>query len=84
MRFCIKAIRGKADALPRFFGQADGIIFKQAVRLDLCGVALMYYYLIRLSSLKNIKPLSAFMKWLTYFSLLAFQKKPILARICVV
>ena len=32
--------RGKADALPRFFGQADGIIFKQAVRLDLCGVAL--------------------------------------------
>ena len=26
--------------MPRFFGQADGIIFKQAVRLDLCGVAL--------------------------------------------
>ena len=32
--------QGKADALPRFFGQADGIIFKQAVRLELCGVAL--------------------------------------------
>jgi hypothetical protein len=26
--------------LPRFFGQADGIRFKQAVRLELCGVAL--------------------------------------------
>ena len=26
--------------MPRFFGQADGIIFKQAVRLELCGVAL--------------------------------------------
>ncbi len=37
----IKAIhQGKADALPRFFGQADGIIFKQAVRIELCGVAL--------------------------------------------
>ena len=29
--------------MPRFFGQADGIIFKQAVRLELCG------------TLKNIK-----------------------------
>ncbi|MEE0873736.1 MAG: hypothetical protein UIH27_09795 [Ruminococcus sp.] len=26
--------------MPRFFGQADGIRFKQAVRLELCGVAL--------------------------------------------
>ena len=25
--------------MPRFFGQADGIRFKQAVRLELCGVA---------------------------------------------
>ena len=31
--------RGKAVALPRFFGQADGIICKQAVRFVLCGVA---------------------------------------------
>ena len=30
---------GKAVALPRFFGQADGIRFKQAGRLELCGVA---------------------------------------------
>ncbi len=27
--------------MPRFFGQADGIRFKQAVRLELCGVALI-------------------------------------------
>ncbi len=33
--------RGKAVALPRFFGQADGIRFKQAGRLELCGVALI-------------------------------------------
>ena len=26
--------------MPRFFGQADGIRFKQAGRLELCGVAL--------------------------------------------
>ena len=32
----------KDDALPRFFGQADGIIFKQAVRLELCGIALIF------------------------------------------
>ena len=28
--------------MPRFFGQADGTIFKQAVRRELCGVALNY------------------------------------------
>ncbi|MED9970371.1 MAG: hypothetical protein UFA98_10245, partial [Ruminococcus sp.] len=39
-RQIIQINRGKAVALPRFFGQADGIIFKQAVRFELCGVAL--------------------------------------------
>ena len=39
-RQVVQINQGKADALPRFFGQADGIIFKQAVRLELCGVAL--------------------------------------------
>ena len=38
-RQVVQINQGKADALPRFFGQADGIIFKQAVRLELCGVA---------------------------------------------
>ena len=32
---------GKADALPRFLGQSDGIRFKQGVRRELCGVALI-------------------------------------------
>ena len=40
-RQVVQINQGKADALPRFFGQADGIIFKQAVRLELCGVALI-------------------------------------------
>ena len=39
-RQVVQINQGKADALPRFFGQADGIIFKQAVRIELCGVAL--------------------------------------------
>ena len=39
-RQVVQINRGKAVALPRFFGQADGIRFKQAVRLELCGVAL--------------------------------------------
>ena len=39
-RQVVQINQGKAVALPRFFGQADGIIFKQAVRLELCGVAL--------------------------------------------
>ena len=38
-RQVVQINQGKADALPRFFGQADGIIFKQAVRLELGGVA---------------------------------------------
>ena len=38
-RQVVQINQGKADALPRFFGQADGIIFKQAARLELCGVA---------------------------------------------
>jgi len=44
--FCqvVQINQGKADALPRFFGQADGIIFKQAVRLELCGVAFISFY----------------------------------------
>ncbi len=42
-RQVVQINQGKADALPRFFGQADGIIFKQAVRLELCGVALINY-----------------------------------------
>jgi hypothetical protein len=42
-RQVVQINQGKADALPRFFGQADGIIFKQAVRLELCGVALIVY-----------------------------------------
>ena len=41
-RQVVQINQGKADALPRFFGQADGIIFKQAVRLELCGVALAF------------------------------------------
>ncbi len=40
-RQVVQINQGKADALPRFFGQGDGIIFKQAVRLELCGVALI-------------------------------------------
>ncbi|MED9969083.1 MAG: hypothetical protein UFA98_03605, partial [Ruminococcus sp.] len=40
-RQVVQINQGKADALPRFFWQADGIRFKQAVRLDLCGVALI-------------------------------------------
>ncbi len=40
-RQVVQINQDKADALPRFFGQADGIIFKQAVRLELCGVALI-------------------------------------------
>ena len=43
-RQVVQINQGKADALPRFFGQADGIIFKQAVRLELCGVALSKLY----------------------------------------
>jgi hypothetical protein len=39
-RQVVQINRGKAVALPRFFGQADGIIFKQAVHFELCGVAL--------------------------------------------
>ena len=39
-RQIVQINRGKAVALPRFFGQADGIRFKQAGRLELCGVAL--------------------------------------------
>ena len=39
-RQVVQINQGKADALPRFFGQADGVICKQAVRLALCGVAL--------------------------------------------
>ena len=42
-RQVVQINQGKADALPRFFGQADGIIFKQAVRLELCGIALSLY-----------------------------------------
>ena len=38
-RQVVQINRGKAVALPRFFGQADGTRFKQAVRLELCGVA---------------------------------------------
>ena len=38
-RQVVQINQGKADALPRFFGQADGIICKQAVRLEWCGVA---------------------------------------------
>ena len=30
--------------MPRFFGQADGIRFKQAGRLELCGVALSIHF----------------------------------------
>jgi len=41
-RQVVQINQGKADALPRFFGQADGIVFKQAVRLELCGVAYNY------------------------------------------
>ncbi|MED9970579.1 MAG: hypothetical protein UFA98_11365, partial [Ruminococcus sp.] len=44
-RQVVQINQGKADALPRFFGQADGIIFKQAVRLELCGVALSPAYI---------------------------------------
>jgi len=40
-RQVVQINRGKAVALPRFFGQADGTRFKQAVRLELCGVALI-------------------------------------------
>ena len=57
-RQVVQINQGKADALLRFFGQADGIIFKQAVRLELCGVALMFCYA-KSFLLSGIKPSSS-------------------------
>jgi len=43
-RQLVQIISAHTDVLVLIFGQDDGIMFKQGVRRELCGVAFIYFF----------------------------------------